>query len=320
MSFTVADLIDQTRTQLDESDTTNISDTHIIQALNRAQRKAANITARKYDSLFWETTQITTVAGQREYDIPSKAYGKRVEKVEIIDSQVAWEVRRIDNHKRTPYINTSQTQRPYYYTLTKNKIELYPTPGSGVTVEIHYNEQPRTLVKPQGRITNVGVTSVIVDSLGADISTSVTGFSSYINFVDYTTGDSKGYAQIASINTTTREITIKTSGLTRSTVLGNTVGTSLPADLAADDYICLITGTCVPELPEAYSDYLIQYAVVELRRRLGETIQEELVQLKDLETELEKMWVGRETATRIRKSSAHWDNNLGNNLRRLFRQ
>lgn len=319
MSRTVSDLIDELRSQVDEFSSTNLTEAQILSAFNRGQRNAANITARKYEDLFWKKTTATTVSGQREYDIPSEAYGRRVEMLEVEIGGIAYKIKRISNHKKSAYVSSSTVQRPYYYTLTKNKFELYPTPSGGVTINVHYNDAPERLVTPQGQITSINSASnyVIVDSVGSDLATTTSGFASYVNFVDRNTGEVKGSCQISAINATTGQLTFKSAGLTRSTVLGQTISTSLPSDLTEDDYLCIVTGTCVPELPDAYTDYLIQYAVVEIRRRFGEPTNEEYAALKELESELLKMWAGREARGTVRKASNHWRSYSGS-LRRLF--
>jgi len=326
MTLNVSEMITEVRNQLDEVNTLNVTDAKILAALNRGQRKAVNIIARKYDDLLLNyDTSTTTSAGVSEYTIPVAAYGKRVEKVEVVESSgLEWEIRRIAFHDRTRYTGSSQVTRPYYYSLQKNKIQLYPKPSGGQTIRIWYTDKPETLVASQGRITSYSDSTndyVIVDTLGDDLTVDTSdGFNAWVNIIDYNTGDIKGTLQIVSINTSTKKITFKSSlGVNdRTSVLGRTIATTLPTDISIDDYICVVSGTCVPEIPGAYSDYITQYTVIEIKRSLGESIQEELPALKDLELELEKMWAGRESSHRIRKSSKHWNSGLGYSIRRLL--
>lgn len=321
MGLTTTDLVQTVRDQLDEANNETVTDAQILAALNRGQRKATNIVSRKFDSLFVvpdETT--TTVAGTREYDLPTSAFGRRIEHVEVLEGEIAYEVKRIAIQQTSNFNSSSQVTRPYYYALRKNKILLYPTPSGGRTIRIWYTQAPEELVAAQGRITsvNTGSNYVVLDSAGSGLSTTTTGFASYVNIVDYITGEVKRTLQISAIDTTTGQVTFKSSGLTRSTVLGKTVETSIGTEAAADDYVCLVTGVCVPELPQAYVDYLSQYAVVEIRRRLGEPTNEEFAQLKELEVEIQKMWVGRSQSNRVRKASGIWSRSYGGTLRRFF--
>lgn len=320
MSLTVDDLVDQTRSQLDETNTANVTDAEIVDALNRGQRKAANMTARYFRDLMWAVTTVQTTSADTTYDLPDAAYGRRINHVTVQIQSIPYPLKRISNADKHNYDINSQAQRPYYYTVTKNTLEIYPPPSGGLTINVHYTAKPEDMVKQQGRIesVNTGSNYIIVDTLGADLSATVTGFNSYVNFVDYVSGQVKGSAQISAINTTTKQVTFKTTGLTRSTVLGKTLGTSIPSTIEADDYISIITGTCVPELPEAYVDYLMQYAVVAIRRRFGEPLEEEYRHYKELEEEVKRMWIGRESQNRIRKASTHWKGPFSTEVRRLF--
>jgi hypothetical protein len=306
VSQTVDELVDQVRTQLDESNINDVDDPQILQALNRAQRSATNTASRQYESMFWKTTTLTT-DGTNELAIPSDAFGRKVEMLEVGSGTSRYQLKRLPNHQTSSYYSsTANTSTPTHYSLTKNTIVVYPTPSSGLSVHVSYTKKPEPMVLSQGRVTSFAAGYVLVDELGDDISTSVTGYGSYINFIDYNTGEIKGSCQVSAIDTTLKQVSIKTTGLTRSTVLGRTVATSLPTDLSVDDYVCLITGTAVPELDEAYVDYLVQYAVVEIKRRFGESIEQELPTLKDLKDELDAMWAGRESSGRVVRTNRHY--------------
>lgn len=321
MSILVDDLIAQVREQTDENNTEDIKDSQVIKSLNRAQRHASNILARKFEDMMWETSEVTTVGGVRELDIPSEAYASRIEMVEVATSNtVRYKMQKISNHKSTNFITSSTTDIPTHYSIQRNKFNIFPTPKGGLTILVHYFKRPYDFVKQQGRITNISTASnyLIVDDIGSSLSTSVTGFGSYLAVIDYNTGETKRRLQISALDEDTNQITFKSSGLTRSTVLGNTINTTIGDDVAVDDYVCLVSGTCVPEIDEAYTDYLIQHAVVATKRRLGEPTQEEFAELKELETELLKSWAGREISSRIRKASKAWVNDTGMFNRRLL--
>jgi hypothetical protein len=128
----------------------------------------------------------------------------------------------------------------------------------------------------------------------------------FINFIDCRTGRVKGSAQIQSINTTTKVVNIKTSSLTRTSVLGKTIDTALPDDLAEDDYICVVHGTCVPEFMDAHVDYLVQRAIVRIKRNLGEPTNEDYSDMKDQEQDLKQTWVGRESTLQVKRRNRNF--------------
>lgn len=319
----VDDLIDQVRDQTDEANTDDVTDAQIIKTLNRAQRHASNILARRFEEMMWDSTTVTSTGGTRDYDIPADAYASRVEMIEVATTSsgtVRYKLQKLSNHKTTNYITSSQTDIPTHYSQKRNKFSIYPTPKGNLTFHVHYFKRPEDFVKQQGRIETIDTDNnyIIVDSVGSNVSTSTDGFGAYINVIDYHTGNIKRTLQVSAIDSTSNQITFKSSGLTRSAVLGRTVSTSIGSDVAVDDYLCLVTGTCVPEVDEAYTDYIIQHAVVAIRRRLGEPTSEDYAELKELEKELMKAWASREQSHRVRKGSKTWATDTGPLHRRLL--
>lgn len=316
MPTTVDELMQAVRDATDEDNRDYLTPEQILKALNRAQRNATNIISRKYPDLFIESVNLTTDSNY-DYDIPSVAAGRKIAHVESYYNQVAYGLTRLTEIQGTNYRTNTQTSRPMYYVMKKNKIQLLPRPTNGVVVKLYYLKRSQPLVTQQGRITDIDTLNnlITLDVIGADLSTDSSGFASYINFIDYNSGAIKGSCQIAAIDTDTNEITFKTSGLTRSEVLGLPISTALPTDLAADDYICLVTGTCVPELDDLYCDFLLQYAVVDVRRRFGEPLNEELEALQRISKELEEMWAGRNPPGRVRKANANFMNPTGGLIR-----
>jgi hypothetical protein len=316
MATTVDDLIQSVRDATDEDNQDYLTTDQILKALDRGQRNATNIISRKYPDLFTESVNLTT-DGDYNYPLPTSAAGRRITHVESYQQEIAYPLQRISEQQATLYRSNSQTSRPLYYIMYKNHIQLVPRPTAGVVIKLYYLKRSQPLVQQQGRITDIDTVNnlVALDAVGSAISTISTGFGSYVNFIDYNTGAIKGTCQVAAIDTVNNELTFKTSGLTRTEVLGLTVSTAIPTDLAADDYICLVTGTCVPELDDVYCDYLLQYAVVDVRRRFGEPLQEELIALDKIGKELEAMWAGRNPPGRIRKANAAYVNPAGSLLR-----
>ena len=312
MTILVDDLIEQIRDQIDEDDEDNISDSQIIRVMNSAQRQGANILSRKFEDMLWESTS-TTTDGTSDLDIPTGAYGSRVQLVELeLSDGRRRELRRISNSRKTKFNTSTSTTRPTHYTIKRNKIELLPLPASGLTIHMHYFQKPNELVISQGRIksVSVGSTYVEVDAIGSGLSTNSANFSAYVNIIDFNTGNVKRSLQINSLDTIQNLIYFKTTGLTRSTVLNKTISTSIPTTVAADDYVCLVSGTCIPEIDGAYLDFIIQHSTVALKRRVGEPTEEDRAELKKIEDELLLAWANRPGISKVRTDSPIWSRSV----------
>jgi hypothetical protein len=316
MATTVDELMQSVRDATDEDNQEYLTDAQILKALDRAQRNATNIISRKYPDLFTASVDITTT-GVYDYDLPTEAAGRRITHMESYYGEIAYPMQRISEQQASAYRTSAQTSRPLYYVMSKNTIQLLPKPSSGVNIKIYYLKRSQPMVQQQGRITDIDTVNnlITLDAVGTQLATTITGFSSYVNFIDYNTGAVKGTCQISAIDTVTKEVTFKTTGLTRTSVLGLPVGVALPTDLVSDDYICLVTGTCVPELDDVYCDFLLQYSVVDIRRRFGEPLQEELVALDRIAKELESMWAGRNQTGRVRKANQNFSGPGGSLIR-----
>jgi hypothetical protein len=307
MTLYSADLITRVREKIDESNTETVSDAFILRSLNEAQRTLVRTVARQYDQIFIDNTDLTT-DGTAFLTIPEDAYDRRVEFIEMNDGTAWKRLQKVKPGRITPFRLNTNNKWPVAYTTKQNKIQLLPTPTSGLTVKVWYTKRPGELVSSYGRIVDydTGAGTITLDSLSSSVSTDVDNLAAFINVIDGTTGLVKGSYQVASADTDTDIVTIKSSGLDRSTVAGKTISTSLSTDIEKDDYICSIGGTCVLELLADYSDYLIQYAVVGVRRSLREDTSADYAYLKDLERELETIWAGREQENKVTSKNPHW--------------
>lgn len=313
---TTDDLVSDVRSMLDEENRDSVDTTEdILPALNRAQDYAANILARQYEEPLLTYQTLVTVDGQREYDIPDGAFEQRLEKIEVEVNDLFYPVMRIDFRDISIYETQGSTAIPYYYAVVGNRFRIVPTGNGTYNLRIWYLQDPRPLVLQQGRITRVNTTDqyVLVDSTGSDLTTEQDQLNSYVNLVDGQSGFVKGTFQIKSISD--NKITFKTSP-TRSTVLNQTVDTDLSAltdssgntvVVEPDDYVCVAKGVCIPLLKKPFSNFLIQYAVAEIRRKLGGPANLEEQILQKFEEQVERQWVGREQSRRVKKRNNKWD-------------
>jgi len=309
----VDNLITDIRALTDESNTEDVSDVELLSSLNRSQQKLVRLAARFYEPLFMRELEISTFSG-REATIPEYANGLIIDQVDVIQNGRAYRVYNAPIRDMSLLDDTSYTSSiPQNYAIRGNKMLLFPSPASGVTIRIRYQIRPPELVLSQGRITDIDSLSsniLYVDSLGSDLTTSIDSLKAFINVVDGTTGDVVSTAQISAIDTDSKKITFKSASLDRSLVFGQTVSTSLSTDIALDDYIVIANGTCIPTYTRDYSDFLIQHSVVETLNRLGVPSNEAYAKLKELEGDVKAMWAGRPNSQRVVQRSKHWSRKI----------
>ncbi len=329
---TLDDIIAQVRSQIDEENQDTVSDeVDILPALNRAQDYAMNILARHYEEPLLVHKPYTLEARQAEYELPDDIFEDRLEKVEVSINGTKHEVKRASYRDLTEYETSSSSNIPYYYAILSNKFRLVPAPTATYSLRIWYLRAPEQLVAPQGRITKVNSASnyVVLDSIGEDVTTESDDLNSYVNVVDGRTGRVKATFQVKSING--NRITFKSTP-TSTTRLGRTIATDMtmltdpdadPSTQDAsitvdqDDYICNVRGSCVVTFARPVTNFLIQYAVAEMTRKLGGPADMEERVLKKFEDQVEHSWVGREQKLRVNKRSRHWGGTVSS-YRRFF--
>lgn len=308
--YTVDSLVEEVRSQLDEQNRDSVTQSEILAVLNRAQNFAFDILSRKYPEPILSYRTLDIVANQQEYTLPEDVFEDRVLKVEMRlpsgNGATFREVQRISYRDIFNYESGTQTNIPYYYACFGRKIRLTPIPSGAYDARMWYLRNPEKLVMPQGRITIVNDTSnyIDVDQAGEDLTTESDNYGSYVNIIDGQTGEIKGTLQIQTISND--RITFRTSP-TRSSVLNRTIGTALvDATAVPDDYISIISGTCVPYYGNPTANFLIQFTVSEIVRKLGGESDKEQAILDKFEKQVERTWAGRETTLRIKKKSRIW--------------
>lgn len=307
--LTTEDLISEVRSMIDESNLVSVKDDEdIIPALNRAQDAAANILARHYESPLLAYKEVTLTAGEQEFDIPEEAFEERVEKLEVRVNSLYYPVKRIDYRDISAYETIAKTNIPYYYAVVGNKIRLVPNTTGVYSFRLWFLQDPEPLVKSQGRVVKVSddKSYVILDRLGPDVTVDNSELNCYVNIVDGQTGRVKGTLQVVNIQGNRVYFKSAFAGSERTTVLNKTLATAVPATVEPDDFLCLIHGTCVPVMKKPFSNYLIQFAVAEMQRKLGGPADMELRVKQDLEAVVERSWVGRETSLRVARVNRNW--------------
>lgn len=296
---------------LDESNQDSVNtEADILPALNRASQFAFDILARVYPEPLLRYQTLDLVSGTNEYDIPEDIFEDRVLKIESIQPQGAGatysEIKRISYRDISNYETAGTVAIPQYYCIIGRKIRFVGTPDGSYDCRLWAVRNPEKLKLPQGRITLINSPSnyVIVDQSGDSLTTESDKFGSYVNLIDGQTGEIKSTMQIQTI--TDNKITFRTVP-TRATVLNRTIEADLDnVEVSQDDYISPIDGTCVPYFGQPTNNFLIQFAVAEITRKLGGAADTEENILKKFEQQVERTWAGREVSLRVKKKSDHW--------------
>jgi hypothetical protein len=305
---TVDDLMTTVRSQLDEANPDAVSnETELLPALNRGLDYAASTLARFYPEPLLTYVSVDLTSGTNEYDIPEDAFEDRLVKVEISVDGTYREVQQISYRDISNYEINTTTLVPSYYCIVGRKYRMVPAPSGAFDARVWYVRQPDKAVMQQGRVVtiNTGSNYIMVDEAGSDLDTVSTDLSSYVNIVDGQTGIIKKSLQIQAISGT--RITFRSSPI-RSSVLGRTISSSFSAtDIQADDYICSIQGSCVIQpLGPTIVNFIIQYAVNEITRRLGGDAPTEREMLDVLEKQVQRTDNGRTNTLRVAKKSRIW--------------
>jgi hypothetical protein len=304
--LTVQDLVNEVRSLIDEENTQAIeTDRDVLPALNRAQDFISDVLARRYNPPL--LTNVTYGASdfdtQQQLEIPEDAFEDRIEKIEIFVNGYYQEIEGISFQHGTNLETTLGNYVPTAYSIVGRKIKFYPRPLTTYPFRVWYQRDPGALVLPSGRINlvNTGSRYVVLNDIDDVLTTDQSELNSYVNIVDGETGVVKASLQIQSIANT--KVTFK-SIPTRTNVLGRTVvGTLEGKDIQPDDYICVVSGVCVPYLKKPLANFIIQYAAFELQKKLGGNMDVEKYILEKLESHVEKSWAGRTNQSRVRNTN-----------------
>lgn len=320
LNFTVENLVNEVTQQLDELNRDSVSvENDVLPTLNRAWDYAADILSRKYPEPLLKYTTLDLQAGVFEYDIPEDVFEDRILKLEttvpVGTGRANYiEIQRISYRDITNYESAAISSFPLYYCVIGRKIRIVPQPSGSYDARMWFIRNPEKLVLPQGRVTliNSAQNYIIVDQTDGNLTTESDQLASYVNVVDGQTGEIKGSLQIQSI--VDNKITFRTVP-SRDSVLNREINTSLEdIELQQDDYICPIDGICVPYFGRPTSNFLIQYAVAEITRKLGGAAETEEKILEKFEKQVERTWAGRQQDLRVKKKSNVW----GTNTRRYW--
>lgn len=315
--YTVADLVAEVRSCIDESNTDSVDDNEdILPALNRGLDYAAGTLATQYPDPFLRYWELDLLSGVQEYDMPEDCFEDRIMRIEMSDSGTFYPVERISILDLGRTETASSSPFPDFYAVVGRKIRFNRKPSGTFNARVWYMRQPEQLVLPQGRIVTIDLPSnvLLVDEVGSSLVEETDQLNSYVNVVDAQTGLIKCSLQIQSI--LDNQLTFRTSP-TRSTVLNRDISGDMDLfpEIGLDDVICNVRGTAVPELSQPLSNFLIQFAVSDINiSKFGADAAAEEVRLQKFEKPVSTVWANRETTRRVQRRSPH----LGRTPRRYI--
>lgn len=304
----VTEMIELVRQGADEDNTSDISDTKILRALNLAMQKLTRLSTQHFPQMLKRTYESSDFDG-RELEVPALSLSSIVNQVDVKYGGV-WYPVTYNNTTNVQALETNElTAIPTDYSQLGNKLLFYPRPYSGITARVRYQLRAPKLVTSQGRITSLDTENgyLFLDSLGSSLTTSTSSLGAFINVINKFTGDIVGTYQVNEINTGARRLTIKSSALYRETVFGLPVSTELSELITEDDYVTVGGGSCIPLYYTDYADYLIQHAVVAVKRSLNLNIKDDKDLLDELEEDVKLVWAGRPTGIRVVANNRHWN-------------
>jgi len=312
---TVNDMLRQVRDQIQEDNQNSVDNPMILDCLNRGQDYAADLLANNYpDPLI--KIESATLNSDNTITLPENIFEERLQDVSVVVGSIERQLERINYNEVSRY--TGSTGCPIAYNIRERKIYLYPAnAASSYSYKIAYVREVEEMVEVYGRITSAvqvdGVANsyVTLDEAADSRITTSGAYAKYVNIVDSHTGEIKCTMQVNAIQTDRKKLTFKMTfaGSDRTTVLNRDIDDDLPDSVEPDDYICPVTGTGVLYFDKPMTNFVIQYAVLEIRRSLNYDISLEEKALSKTEEQVKDIWTNRKNTIRIVKKNPYWKSN-----------
>jgi hypothetical protein len=312
LNNTVAELITQVRDITDEDNITDVTDAVVIRMLNRAQQEMVRILTRQYKNHFMRE-QIYTSAdwtadanGQsRVLKMSSQAFGFAVNSIDAKIGTSWFPVHQVPFSYTLGFDNPTGSSIPLNYAIQGNDIYLYPAPDTNTQVRVRYQFRAPQMVPELGRITDYSSANntVTLDTIAANLTTSVDTLGAFVNVVDHLTGEIKATMQVSGFVESTKIVSLKSASLDRDTVFGYTTTTTLPTTISKDDYVCPANGTCVPLLAHDLTNFLVDIAGFYVKRKLGIVDSADFADRETIIKAISSMQFGREYTKKIQRKS-----------------
>lgn len=253
-SYTTTQLISKIKTggMIPTSQST-FTDARFLELINREIQTVIVPSIKEVrEEYFVSFVDITIIAGQKKYDVPSRAIGSSLRDVLIVNS-AGEELRSLPlldpDQLTSPFNNFIGETREGFH-LESNKVVLTEDPNTGEKLRLKFYQRPNQLVETTScsQITSIDNATDVTISGTTSLTTG--------NIVDVIK-DQPHFSSLAIDQTIT--------------VAGSTITfTAVPTDTAVGDWICLAGESPVPQLPLEYHDVLAQSVIVKVLEALGD--------------------------------------------------
>ena len=299
--YTVATMIEEVRSMLDESSTDNIDDNDIILSINRANSQGIMTLADYYPDPLLDYVEQTV--STKEFTIPENILEDKLVYLDFVNNNRSFRCDQVSIKNLHKYERSGAVDIPRVYTRYGRTIRFPVTPNGHYDVRMWYMNDVDKLVAPAGRITRVESTFLTLTDVDVTFSPTANGLSSYHNIIDGQTGLIKASFQSKlwdGVRLNVRSTPAASSRINR------TIGAST-STANVDDYICELVGSCVPVLFNPLHVFIIQYALAELKRnKLGAPYDVDAKLVKDFEIHIKNTYLNTPQKNRISKDSASW--------------
>lgn len=310
MLYSTRDLMSQVRSQISEQNDSRVSNTQILNSLNRGYDNAFDIMAQLYPEPIISFFEVNPDS-EGKITIPDGVFEDRILLVEYYlqnsTNGYRTKISETDNLNDLGVVNNVTGSYPYVYSIIGRDIQLAPARGmERFLMRIWFVDSPLPLVMDQGFIETIDRDNnfIVVDELrntddGLVALNPSDSYGKYVNFVDRETGVYKATMQIESISG--NKITFKSTP-TRSSVFNLAVVGVIPDGVKLDDGISSVYGSSIVYFKRPVTNYLIQYAVNEIQRSLGvSNLSFEEGALSKLEKKIRDVWK-RRPASKFKRS------------------
>lgn len=309
-ALTTTDMIGDVRVRIDEDNVKSATNDAILRMLSQGVERALRKAVRLHPDGLISHAALTLVANQAEYLIPEYVYEDYILRIEVDfgDGNFS-EVEQRDFGNAIAFEGANPVEAPLVWRQSGQHIEFVPAPTGTYNARFWYVEDIPPLVLPEGRVTKVNNTgNYCFLDWGEETTIDTTSDSneSYVSIIDGQTGRIKGSLQVNAIEdakVTFRPVPVE------SAVLNKPIsGLTTEVSLEKNDYLCNVSGTCMPLMKKTIYQYAVQYAVTMLMPKASGNYEVELAILGEFEKDLgSSLWGGRRKTVRIRDKARAWN-------------